>query len=129
MATLPLRTTLHAGRRNGYRNSLEELLEVFAVEPSALLVGFPQLACLVDIDIASLLCGRLREVLAFSEAVDFGDEDPSLVGQVLRTKELELGCGLDLLGMHVVHLGIVAEIVRAAPPGDFQGFGTRLVEC
>ena len=55
MATLPLRTTLHAGRRNGYRNSLEELLEVFAVEPSALLVGLPQIACLVDIDIASLL--------------------------------------------------------------------------
>ena len=128
MANSPPRNTPDAKGRNGYRKSLEELLKVFAVEPAALLIGLPQLACLVDINIASLLCGSLGEVLAFPEAVDLGDEDPSLIGQVLRTKELELGCGLNLLRMHVVHFRIGTEVVGAAPPGDLQGFGTGLVE-
>jgi len=102
---------------------------VFAVEPAALFIGLPQLACLVDINIASLLCGRLGEVLALPKAVDLGDKDSSLIGQVLRAEEFELGCSLDLLRVHVTHFRIVAKVIRAAPPGNFQGFGTRLVEC
>jgi hypothetical protein len=47
----------------------------------------------------------------------------------LRAEQLELGCGLDLLRVHVVHFGIAAEVIRAASPGDLQGFGTSLVEC
>jgi len=101
---------------------------VFAVEPAALLVGFPKLACLVDVNVASLLCSRLGEVLAFPETVDLGDEDPSLVGKVLRAEQLELGCSLDLLRMHVVHFRIRSEVVGATPPSDLQGFGTSLVE-
>lgn len=61
---------------------LDKLSEEVRLEPANLLVGLPEFASLIDVDLARLLGVCLTELLADSESVDAGHEDPSLTAEV-----------------------------------------------
>ena len=91
------------------------VLEEFAPEPTDLVVGRPEFAGLVDVDLACLLGVCLAELLAYSESVETSLEDASLAAQICcgrkteRSRESGLGFvqQLDIwIGGEVAHLAL-----------------------
>ena len=88
----------------------EILLEVRLVEPSNFVVGGPQLAGLIDIDLASLLSICLSEFLANLQSVETSVEDASLAAHVSCTIQAERASKVDLCLMKHVAVRIIGEI-------------------
>jgi len=101
----------------------DKLRNPFRVQPSNLVKCLPQLAGLVDINLASLLSIRLSEFLANLESLDSLDEDPTLGGEICCTVEAEVGCEINLVWMEEVSVWIVLEINWSAFPVDLERVG------
>lgn len=86
------------------------------VEPANSFISFVELACLVDVDIASLLSGSLGEVLVVADTLQSCLEYASFVGKVLSRRQLKLLCNLDLLWMQETNFWIIAEVIGSAFP-------------
>ena len=69
--------------RSGF--PLQVLFKILGIEPSNPVKRSPQFARLVDVDLASLLCVGLPELLADAERVETGLEDASLATEVCST--------------------------------------------
>jgi hypothetical protein len=103
--------------------SSDELRNPFRVQPSNLVKCLPELASLIDINLAGLLGIRLSKFLANPESLDSLDEDPTLGGEICGTVEAEVGCEINLVWVEQVGVWIVLEINRSAFPIDFERVG------
>jgi len=74
-------------------------------EPSDSRKGLPQSGSLVDVDLASLLRGRLPELLACPVALETRHKDATLAAEILSTSEAECGRQGDL--RRVEHMSVL----------------------
>ena len=68
-------------------HSSEVSSKMLGFEPADPLVGRPELAGLVDVDLACLLAVRLAKLLADAQRLEPGHEDPSLAAEVGGTRQ------------------------------------------
>ena len=100
--------------------SSDELRNPFRIQPSNLVKCLPELASLIDINLASLLGIRLSKFLTNLESLDSLDEDATLGGEVCGTIKAEVGCEINLVGVKEVSVWIVLEINRSTFPINFE---------
>ena len=79
-------------------------------EPANLVVGGPQLASLIDIDLASLLSIGLSELLANPKSVQASLEDASLAAEISGTAQAECAGKIDLGFVEHVSIGVIGQI-------------------
>ena len=103
---------------------MEILLKVDLVEPPDFVVGGPELARLVDVDLASLLGIRLPEFLADLERVEAGFEYPPLAAQVGGTCKTEGTSQVHFCLVQKMSVRVVIEIQDViAGPVRFERLG------
>jgi hypothetical protein len=93
------------------------------VQPADLLERLPELARLVDVDLARLLGVRLAELLADAQGLDPLDEDTSLRREIGRAVQAQVAREGELVRVEEVGLRVVAEIEGGAAPLDLEGVG------
>ena len=104
--------------------SLQEVLEVDRVEPAHFIVGGPQLAGLVDVNLASLLSVRLAKLLVDPQSVQPRFEDPSFAAKIGGTAQAQGRCEIQLGFVEFSAVGVVGKIQQiAAGPVRLQRLG------
>ena len=99
---------------------LEMLTKVGGVKPTNFIVSLPELAGLVDIDLACLLGVGPAELFRDFQGLDASQEDTSLAAKVGGTIEAKCGGKLELSLMQEVAIGVCGEIELVALPFGFQ---------
>jgi hypothetical protein len=99
---------------------LHKLTEVFWLEPSDLVIRLPELASLVDVDLAGLLGVSLAELLADAESVDAGLEDASLAAQVGSAGETESGGEVHFCLVQLMPVRVGGEVEHLSLPVGLQ---------
>ena len=99
---------------------LDVLTKVDGIEPTNFIVSLPELAGLVDIDLACLLGVGPAELFADSQGIDASLEDTSLAAKVGGTAEAKCGSKFELSLMQEVAIGVTGDIELVALPFSFQ---------
>jgi len=102
------------------------LREMATVEPTDFLVRLPQLAGLVDINLARLLSIRLAELLADSQGVDTGLEDAPFAAQVCSARKSERGSKIEFGLVQEVSIRVVGEIEDLSLPICLENLAVAL---
>jgi len=102
---------------------VEVLLDPFRIQPADLLKCLPQFACLVDINLACLLCISLPELLANLECLDPLDEDSALGGKISGTIEAKIGSKVDFVLVEEMCMRIEFQINWCTLPVDLERVG------
>lgn len=101
-------------------NSSQILSKVLWFEPSNLFVGGPQLACLVDINFASLLSIRFAEFFVDAESVEACFEDATFATEIGSTGKAKSSGKAHFCRVDLVPVWVVAKIQHLAFPVRFQ---------
>lgn len=98
---------------------LEVFLEVSSVEPSDLVVGCPEFASLVDVDLTSLLSVSFAKLTADPVSTEAAFEDPTFAAEVGSTCETESASQMDFSWVKHVAIGIIGQVegIIACPIG------------
>lgn len=92
-------------------------------EPVNLIKCLPQLAGFVDINLASLLCVGLSELLVDPKSVKTLNEDSTLGGEIGCTIKAKVGGEGDLVWVEKVGVRIVTKINGSTLPVDLERVG------
>lgn len=82
------------------------LLEVLWLKPSNSLVRCPQLACLIDIDLACLLRVSLAELLANPQCIQSCLKNAPLAAQICCARQAKSGCEADFRGIKLISIRV-----------------------
>ena len=99
---------------------LEIFLKVLFPKPTDLLIGRPELAGLINIDLTGLLSIGLSELFANAKGFDASLEDPSLTAQVCGTREAKGGGEVDFSLMKKMPVRVVGEIKHLTLPVSLE---------
>jgi len=102
------------------------LREMATIEPTNFLIRLPQLASLVDIDLARLLSIRLAELLSDSQGVDTGLEDASFAAQVCSARKSERGSKIEFSLVQEVSIRVIGEIEDLTLPVCLEDLAVAL---
>jgi hypothetical protein len=102
------------------------LAEVVGVEPADLVVRLPELAGLVDVNLAGLLGIRLAELLADAQGLDAGLEHASFAAQIGCAIEAERGGKMQLSLVQHVAVGVIGQIQHRAFPLGLERLAVAL---
>lgn len=104
-------------------DELRKALDPVLVQPANLVKSCPQLGCLIDVNLASLLGIRLAEILLNFETFQASHKHSALAGQVSCSIESQVGCERELVRVEQVTVGVVAKIDRSPLPIDLETVG------
>lgn len=96
------------------------LLDPLGVQPADLVKCLPQLACFVDVNLASLLSISLPELFANCKSFDSLDEDSSLRGEVSGAIEAKIGGKGNFVRVEEVGMRVVLQINWSTFPIDLE---------
>lgn len=89
-----------------------------SVEPADLVKSGPQLGCLVDINLAGLLCIRLAEFLARAQTLEAALKDAALASKIGSAVKSKVASQRHLVWVQQLGVRIAAEVNWLALPVD-----------
>lgn len=99
---------------------LDVLTKIDGIEPANFIVSLPELAGLVDIDLACLLGVSPAELFVDLQGMDTSLENTSLAAKIGGTAEAKCGSKLELSLMQEVAIGVAGQIELVALPFSFE---------
>jgi hypothetical protein len=92
------------------------LADPFSLKPANLLESLPKLGRLVNVNLASLLCVCLTELLASSQALEASLENSALACKVGGAVKSEVASQPDFIRVQQVNVDIAAQVNWLALP-------------
>lgn len=106
------------------------MFKVTLVEPADLVEGRPELASLIDIDLASLLSIRLSKLLTDPKSIETGFEDPPLATKVCSAAQAKCAREVDLCLVEHISIWVVRKVEDvAAGPVCFEDLWIATWQC
>jgi len=106
-----------------FSSSVEILVHPLSIKPAHLLVGSPQLRCLVDINFTRLLGIGLAELLPDFGAFNTTHKHSPLAGEIGRAVQTQASCQKKFVGVQEAGVRILAQIKSITLPIHLETVG------
>lgn len=100
-----------------------QVMKILRLEPPYSVVGRPEFASFVDVNLASLLSVGLAELFAYAEGTNSSLKDSALAAEVGRTRQSKCRGKIELGGTEQMSVRVIAQIQHLSLPVCLECLG------